>query len=200
MRFERSGFGTGSGRSIAGVDLGRTVRRAVADGLLQKGGGHAMAAGITVKHERLGNFAPIWKANSPHRFRSRDPDQSLLIDGAVSASGANLALISTLAQAGPFGAGNPRPVIALPSHTVAYAEPVGPARNARPKLRSGDGVMINAIAFRAMNQPLGQALLASRGQAVHAAGTLTVDRWNGNERVQLRLRNARGSWCRSPSC
>ena len=91
-----------------------------------------------------------------------------------------------MAQAGPFGAGNPEPVIALPSHTVAYAEQVGQA-HVRVRLRSGDGTMLNAIAFRAADQPLGQALMASRGQPVHAAGTLSVDRWNGTERVQFRL-------------
>jgi single-stranded-DNA-specific exonuclease len=139
-----------------------------------------------VKQERLGEFRAYLESELSASVAVARSDQSLLIDGAVSASGANLALIATLAQAGPFGAGNPEPVIALPSHTVAYAETVGQA-HVRVRLRSGDGTMINAIAFRAMNQPLGQALLASRGQAVHAAGTLSVDRWNGNERVQFRL-------------
>ena len=77
-------------------------------------------------------------------------------------------------------------MIALPSHTVVYAEEVGQA-HVRARLRAGDGAVINAIAFRAMGQPIGQALLASRGQPVHAAGTLSVDRWNGNERVQFRI-------------
>jgi single-stranded-DNA-specific exonuclease len=113
-------------------------------------------------------------------------DRSLLIDGAVSASGANLATVATLAQAGPFGAGNPEPVLALPAHTVAYAEQVGQA-HVRARLRAGDGSAIDAIAFRALNQPLGRALMAARGQPLHAAGTLSIDRWNGNERVQFRL-------------
>jgi len=77
-------------------------------------------------------------------------------------------------------------VIALPSHTLVYAEEVGQS-HVRARLRAGDGATVNAIAFRAVGQPLGQALLKSRGQLLHAAGTLTVDRWNGAERVQLRL-------------
>jgi len=186
IALEPGGIGTGSGRSIAGVDLGRTVRRAVADGLLLKGGGHAMAAGITVKRERLGEFRGYLESELAASVAVARSDQSLLVDGAVSASGANLALIATLSRAGPYGAGNPEPVIALPSHTVAYAEEVGQA-HIRVRLRAGDGTMINAIAFRSVNQPLGQALLASRGQAVHAVGTLSVDRWNGNERVQFRI-------------
>ena len=104
----------------------------------------------------------------------------------MSAAGANAALVETIARAGPFGAGNPEPVVALPNHTVAYADPVGQA-HVRVRLRSGDGTMLNAIAFRAAGQPLGQALMKNRGQAVHAAGTLSIDRWNGGERVQMRL-------------
>jgi single-stranded-DNA-specific exonuclease len=77
-------------------------------------------------------------------------------------------------------------VVALPAHRIVYAEEVGQA-HVRGRLRSGDGATINAVAFRAANQPLGQALLQGRGQTVHAAGTLALDRWNGVERVQLRL-------------
>jgi single-stranded-DNA-specific exonuclease len=95
-------------------------------------------------------------------------------------------LLADVARAGPFGAGHAEPVFAVPSHTIAYAEEVGQA-HVRARLRGGDGTMLNAIAFRAAGKPLGQALLANRGQSVHAAGTLSVDRFNGQERVQLRL-------------
>ena len=78
--------------------------------------------------------------------------------------------------------------MALPAHIVAYAEPVGEA-HVRARLRSGDGTMLNAIAFRANGQPLGRVLLESRGQPIHAAGTLSIDRWNGAERVQLTLKD-----------
>jgi single-stranded-DNA-specific exonuclease len=77
-------------------------------------------------------------------------------------------------------------VLALPSHTIAYAEEVGQA-HVRMRLRAGDGAMINAIAFRAAGQPLGSAIMQGRGLKVHAAGCLAVDRWQGEERVQLRL-------------
>jgi len=94
--------------------------------------------------------------------------------------------VATIARAGPFGAGNPEPVIALPAHTLVYAEEVGQS-HMRARLRAGDGSIINAIAFRAAGQKLGIALGQSRGRSVHAAGTLCLDRWNGVERVQLRL-------------
>jgi single-stranded-DNA-specific exonuclease len=186
IALEPGGIGTGSGRSILGVDLGKTVRRAVTEGLLLKGGGHAMAAGITVKHGALAEFRAYLESELAVAVTAARADQALLIDGAVSATGANAALVETVARAGPFGAGNPEPVVALPNHVVAYADPVGPD-HVRVRLRSGDGTMLNAIAFRAAGQPLGQTLLQSRGQALHAAGTLSIDRWNGGERVQLRL-------------
>lgn len=186
IALEPGGIGTGSGRSIAGVDLGRLVRRAVAEGLLLKGGGHAMAAGVTIRHERLAAFRAFVEEHLASAVEAARLDDALLIDGAVTAGGANPALVETLAGAGPFGAGNPEPVIALPAHRIAYAEEVGQA-HVRARLRSGDGATVNAVAFRAANQPLGQALLQGRGRTVHAAGTLALDRWNGVERVQLRL-------------
>jgi single-stranded-DNA-specific exonuclease len=194
-RFSRPAFaialepgdtGTGSGRSIPGVDLGRAVRHAVADGLLIKGGGHAMAAGVTLKRGALGEFRAYLEETLAPAVEAARRDPALLIDGAVSAAAANLELYALIDRAGPFGAGNPEPVIALPSHAIAYAEPVGQA-HVRARLRAGDGAMINAIAFRAAGQRLGDALLKNRGQSVHVAGCLTVDRWQGEPRAQLRI-------------
>jgi single-stranded-DNA-specific exonuclease len=186
IALEPGGTGTGSGRSILGVDLGKTVRRAVTEGLLLKGGGHAMAAGITVKQGALAEFRAYLESELAEGVAAARADQALLIDGAVSAAGANARLVETIATAGPFGAGNPEPVVALPNHTVAYADPVGEG-HVRVRLRSGDGTMLNAIAFRALEEPLGRALMKNRGQPVHAAGILSIDRWNGGERVQMRL-------------
>jgi len=186
IALEPGGTGTGSGRSIAGVDLGRTVRRAVTEGLLIKGGGHAMAAGITIRRDALAEFRAYLEEELATLVTAARSDQALKIDGAVSAAGANVALIETLAKAGPFDAGNPEPVVALPNHQLIYAEEVGQA-HVRVRFRSGDGAAINAIAFRAIGSPLGQALMKSRGEALHAAGTLSIDRWNGAERPQLRL-------------
>jgi single-stranded-DNA-specific exonuclease len=178
--------GTGSGRSIAGVDLGRAVRHAVADGLLIKGGGHAMAAGVTLKTDALGPFRAFLEETLSADVEAARRDDALLVDGALTARAATAELHATLASAGPFGAGNPEPVIALPAHTVAYVEEVGQA-HVRARLQAGDGAMISAIAFRAAGQKLGHALLKNRGRAVHVAGTLAVDRWQGNERIQLRM-------------
>jgi single-stranded-DNA-specific exonuclease len=186
IALEPGGIGTGSGRSIAGVDIGRAVRRGVAEGLLVKGGGHAMAAGVTLRKGALAQFRAFLEAALSADVATARRLSGLMIDGAVSAAGANLDLVAMIERAGPFGSGNPEPVIALPAHSVSYAEEVGQA-HMRVRLKSADGASVNAIAFRAAGQKLGTALLNSRGRQVHAAGSFAIDRWQGEERVQFRL-------------
>ena len=164
IALEPGGIGTGSGRSIPGVDLGQAVRRAVAEGLLLKGGGHAMAAGVTLKQGRARRrSAPISKSALAEAVEAARRDSALLIDGAVSAGGANRRAGRDDGARGPVRRRQSGAGVALPAHTLAYAEEVG-QDHVRARLRSGDGTILNAIAFRAAGQPLGQALLADRGQ------------------------------------
>ncbi len=186
IALEPGGTGTGSGRSIPGVDIGRAVRRAVADGLLLKGGGHAMAAGVTLRKGALADLRAYLESTLAAEVEIARRAGGLLIDGAVSAAAAGADLVAMISRAGPFGSGNPEPVIALPAHTVSYAEEVGQS-HVRVRLRSGDGSALNAIAFRAVGHKLGAALLQSRGRQIHAAGLLSIDRWNGEERIQFKL-------------
>jgi single-stranded-DNA-specific exonuclease len=186
IAIEPGGTGTGSGRSITGVDLGRVVRQAVQEGLLLKGGGHAMAAGVTLKRDALGAFRAFLENALAASVEAARRENVLMIDGAVTAGGFNPTLADLLSRAGPYGAGNPEPLLALPAHTLVFAEAVG-ENHIRARFRSGDGKFVNAIAFRAAGQPLGKVLLENRGRALHVAGQIAVDRWQGEERVQLRL-------------
>jgi len=186
IAIEPGGTGTGSGRSIPGVDLGRAVRQAVRDGLLLKGGGHAMAAGVTLRRDALAAFRAFLEDALAGHVEAARRDSALKIDGAVSAGAVDLKLCELLARAGPYGAGNPEPLLALPAHTLAYADPVGES-HIRARFKSGDGKFVNAIAFRVVGTPLGRALIDSRGRSLHVAGNLAVDRWQGEERVQLRI-------------
>jgi len=186
IALEPGGIGTGSGRSIPGVDIGRAVRRAVVEGLLIKGGGHAMAAGVTLRKSALAELRAYLEASLAVDVEKARRASGLLIDGAVTAAAADSELLAMIARAGPFGSGNPEPIIALPAHTISYAEEVGQS-HMRVRLKSGDGAAVNAIAFRAVGQKLGLALRNSRGRQVHAAGSLAIDRWQGEERVQFKL-------------
>ncbi len=196
-RFKRPAFaiafngktGVGSGRSIAGIDLGRVVRAAVEAGILLKGGGHAMAAGVTLERARLGDFRAFLEERLGDAVERARANDALAIDAALTAAGAVPGLVEAFALAGPFGAGNPEPVFAFPDHRLVDVATVG-AGHVRVRVRAGDGAHLNAIAFRAADGPLGQALLARKGEAMHLAGTLSVDRWGGGERVQLRIVDA----------
>jgi single-stranded-DNA-specific exonuclease len=181
--------GVGSGRSIPGVDLGRTVRAAVEAGLLVKGGGHAMAAGLTISLDQLGGFRAFLEEKLGAAVEIARRERALSIDCAITAGGAKAELVNEIERAGPFGSGNPEPVFALAGHKIADASVVG-AGHVRLRLESGDRSRIEAIAFRAADGPLGQALLGGRGERMHIAGTLAVDNYGGRERVQMRVLDA----------
>jgi len=180
------GTGTGSGRSILGVDLGRAVRAAVAAGILVKGGGHAMAAGITIQRERVEEFRVFLEGALAERVAEGRAGEALLVDAALTAAGATPALMASLERAGPFGSGNAEPIFVLPAHKLIDVSEFGNG-HIRLRAQAGDGTKIDGIAFRASGQPLDRALRAARGAPVHLAGTLALDRWGGTARVKLRL-------------
>lgn len=199
-RFDRPAFafalnpdggGTGSGRSMPRVDLGAAVIAAVADGIIAKGGGHAMAAGVTLMPGQLGPFRAFLNDTLAADVAAARKRTAVNIDAALTARGATAAFVHEVEKAGPFGAGNPTPVFAFPVHQVRYAEIVGAGGHVRLTLASGDGASLKAIAFRAAGTALGDALLKAReGQRLHICGTLNIDHWQGRETVQLRVIDA----------
>jgi single-stranded-DNA-specific exonuclease len=179
-------FATGSGRSIAGVDLGAAVRAAVDAGILVKGGGHAMAAGVTLAPENIADFAAFLEARlAPAIAASREAD-CLMIDAALTAESLTPAFVADLARAGPFGQGNPEPVIALPAHKLIDVREIK-ATHLKLTFLSPGGGRIEAMAFRAGGRPLGDALVKARGHTVHVAATAGRDTWGGKPRVSLRV-------------
>ncbi len=195
-RFERPAFALslaggqaiGSGRSIPGVDLGRAVRAAVEAGVALKGGGHAMAAGVTLGRERLGEWRAFLEERLGEAVARARADAGLAVDAALTAKAATPELAHRLEAAGPYGSGNPEPVFALPRHRLADVMPVGAGgHHYRLRAVAGDGRAVEAIAFRAAGKKLGEALLRLRGAPVHLAGALTVNRYGGRERAQLRV-------------
>ncbi len=184
-----SGGGTGSGRSVPGVDLGRSVRAAVEAGVLVKGGGHAMAAGVTLGAGGLPAFRAFVEADLAAAATEARASEALDIDATLTAAGATPELLADLERAGPFGSGSPEPVFALPAHRLIDVAAVGTG-HVRLRVQAGDGATLDGIAFRSATEPLGRALLAGRGERFHLAGTLTLDRYGGRERVRLRLVDA----------
>jgi single-stranded-DNA-specific exonuclease len=189
IAFNASGKGTGSGRSISGFDLGRMVRAAVDNGLLVKGGGHAMAAGLTVERSNLGKLRTFFEESAAKAIASLVENSALKIDGAIGASGATLELIDRLEAAGPYGSGHSQPIFAIPAHRLKDARLVG-TNHVKITLEALDGTRLDGIAFRAADAPLGQLLLNGRGRSVHVAGTLGAEQWQGHRRVQIRVLDA----------
>jgi single-stranded-DNA-specific exonuclease len=189
IAFNSSGVGTGSGRSIPGFDLGRLVREAFDLGLIVKGGGHAMAAGITVEREKLGALRAFFEERAAVEVTRLQHAESLLVDAAISADGATQALLDELDRAGPFGAGHPQPILALPRHLVRDVRSVGTG-HLRVELQSDAGGKISAMAFRVADTALGNFLAASRGNRIHVAGNVQANYWNGSRSVQFRIIDA----------
>jgi single-stranded-DNA-specific exonuclease len=181
--------GTGSLRSVAGVDIGAAVRAAVTAGHLDKGGGHAMAAGLTVARGKFDGLAAFLarelRPSATHARRRA----TLELDGALTATSVTPDLVGLIERAGPYGQGNPTPRFAFPAHRVKFAKIVGEA-HIRCVLEAGDASRVDAVAFRAAGQPLGDLLLGSNGAPLHVAGTLKRDTWGGRNRIELTIEDA----------
>jgi len=187
IALQPDGTGTGSGRSVPGVDLGRAVIAAVDAGIIVKGGGHAMAAGITVAPGQLGPFRAFISERLAADVAGARAATALSIDAALTARGASLDLVHSIERAGPYGAGNPGPVFAFPAHRARYAQVVGKGGHVSFSLTSEDGMRLKAIAFRAANTAIGDTLLREPDTAFHFAGSLSIDHYQGREQVQFRL-------------
>ncbi len=182
-------FGKGSGRSIAGVDLGHAVQRLQADGLLVRGGGHRMAAGFTIDRNKLPDAMERLAEHVARQGSAIDSARDLRIDSALMPAAATVDLVEEIERAGPFGQGARAPRFAFPDVVIHHARQVG---NGHLKLTFGDGLgaRVDAIAFNAFSGPLGSALAGKRGQRFHLAGHIEVDHWGGRQSVQLRLQDA----------
>ncbi len=177
---------TGSARSISGVDLGRVVRAAVERGLIVKGGGHAMAAGVTLRRDQIETFQAFLEETLAEPVARARAGAGLAIDGLLTAGACAPALVEEIEKAGPFGSANPEPVFVLPEHRIADVQPFG-ADHLRLRVQAGDGARLEIAAFRAAHTALGSALAKARGERAHLACTLTLDHWGGRAKVSARL-------------
>jgi single-stranded-DNA-specific exonuclease len=180
-----NGLGKGSGRSVRGVDLGPAVIAAHQAGHLVNGGGHAMAAGFTIAGERLDDFRRFLTDHIENQLAGAVLAPDIGIDGALSPEGATVEFIDSLNDAGPFGAGNPRPRFVLPAVAPINARIVGTDHVSCFLAAPQGGPRLKSIAFRTAGTPVGEALLNARGGALHVAGHLNVDTWQGDRKPQL---------------
>ena len=181
--------GKGSGRSVNGIDLGAAIQRLAAEGLLIKGGGHKMAAGLTVARDKLEAAMERLSDLLAKQGADRIGVADLKLDGALMPAAATVDLIEQLEQAGPYGASAPAPRFAIPDLVVKFCRRVGET-HAKLTFDDGMGHRLDAIAFGAFDGPLGPALEAHGGARFHIAGRLEINHWQGRSTVQLRLEDA----------
>jgi single-stranded-DNA-specific exonuclease len=179
----------GSARSVPGIDVGALVRAARDHDVIAAGGGHAMAAGFSLSTRKIGAFRSWLESRFASSGANLESTNELWLDSLVCTTGATPELVEEIGRAGPFGAGNAEPVFAAADVRLAYADIVGQG-HVRLRLQGGDGTTLSAIAFRAADTSLGQALLRARGERIHAAGALRRSSWNGRTEAQLHLEDA----------
>lgn len=181
--------GKGSGRSVTGIDLGAAIQRLAAEGLIEKGGGHKMAAGLSLSRAQLEpamtRLAELLEKQGAGAMGPRD----LSLDAVLMPGAATVELIHEIEAAGPFGAGAPGPRFAFPDMQIHFAKQVG---DKHLKISFGDGLSgkLDAISFGAFDGPMGHALLGHGGKRFHLAGRLEINHWNGRSMPQLRLEDA----------
>ncbi|HOA48219.1 MAG TPA: single-stranded-DNA-specific exonuclease RecJ [Novosphingobium sp.] len=187
---DEAGHGKGSGRSIAGVDLGAAIIAAREHGLLVAGGGHAMAAGLTVDPGKLDALADWLDSRLGDKVMAAMAGQSLLLDLALAPGGLVPPLIEAMDSAGPFGMGWPGPRVAVGPVRLVKVDVVG-ADHVRLIARGDDGASFKGIAFRAAESDLGQALLhGSQGRRLWLAGRAKIDDWSSRPQAELHVEDA----------
>lgn len=181
--------GKGSARSVEGVDLGAAVAACAREGVLLKGGGHRMAAGLTVATDRLEEAMEALSAKLAPQFGTLPAARALRIDAALSPTAATPELVEQIEQAGPFGQASSAPRFALTGVKVTFAKRAG-EDHLRLTLTDPSGGRIDAIAFRAFQSELGPFLENTGGAPVHIVGRLEIDDWGGRRKAKLRVEDA----------
>jgi single-stranded-DNA-specific exonuclease len=189
ISIDEKGLAKGSGRSIAGVDLGAAILAASDKGLLLAGGGHAMAAGVTLEARRIPELSAFLRARLSADIDAATATSLLSIDAALGPRALDLRLHEALEAAGPYGQGWPAPRLASGPWRAMETRVVG-ENHLRLILAGADGARIKAIAFRQAETPLGAALAAAGPRPFHIAGRLTRDDWGSQPQPQLEIEDA----------
>ena len=183
------GIGKGSGRSIPGINLGGLILEARERGLLLEGGGHAMAAGLAISEDKWPEFVAFMEAEVTARLdQAPDPDV-MEFDVAMAPAAVTFETVQVFQGMEPFGQGNPRPRVALTRPRVSNATIVG-EKHIAVQLEGSDGARVRSIAFRAVETPLGHALLHRSDRPLHVAGHLALDEYRGGRNVQMIIEDA----------
>jgi single-stranded-DNA-specific exonuclease len=182
--FDGTGFGKGSGRSIDGVNLSHIVHMAKDQGLLLSGGGHAMAAGLSIEEASFSEFQEFLDSISLADL----PEPTLMIDAALPLSALSFDTVKSIEDLGPFGAENPAPLFLISNVYTSYVKQRGD-KHFSCTLKGEDGRSLEAICFNSLGTPLEKALIQHQDRPCSIAGTLQIDTWQGREKLKFMIQD-----------
>lgn len=189
IAIDDQGEAKGSGRSIMGVDLGSAITAARQLEILSAGGGHAMAAGLSMRSEKIDELTDFLTESLAAKVDDAITSLCLKLDGVLSLSAVNPHLVQTLDKIGPYGQGNAQPRFAFNDVMLTYVDIVG-KDHIKCSLKGADGSSVKAMAFRSADKPLGRLLLESRGKNIKIAGTIRNNLWNGRTTAEIFIDDA----------
>ncbi len=189
IAIDENGEAKGSARSVIGVDVGAAVTAARQAEILSAGGGHAMAAGLSLKAENIDALGVFLNERLKSTVEKALKALSLKLDGVLSLSAISPSLVHQLDEIGPYGQGNAQPRFAFADCYISYVDIVG-KDHVKVSLRGPDGSNVKAMAFRSADKPLGRLLLESRGQTIKIAGTMRNNHWNGQTSAEIFIEDA----------
>jgi len=182
--------GRGSGRSVPGIHIAQAFIDARNEGLIAKGGGHAMAGGFSVSADGLDAFRAFLYAHIEKQAQSNDPNVITRLDGVVTVRGATPDFVHVLNNSiGPFGQEYPEPLFLFQNVRINKADVVG---DSHIRVMFSDwegGTWMKAMAFRSVDTPLGDALLKQQGAAFDLVGTLKIDNWTGVDKAEMHIKD-----------
>ncbi|NNC37623.1 MAG: single-stranded-DNA-specific exonuclease RecJ [Acidimicrobiales bacterium] len=180
------GVGKGSGRSISGVNLGEAIQKAKESGILEAGGGHEMAAGLTINPEKLEEFQSFIEEMLAQDVEEARKKQSYKVDALLTPAAATPELIEQIEHVGPYGSNNPEPVFVFPDMRVSYAQRLN-GGHVRCAFEDHAGIRVSGIAFRADENGIADVLLSPNPPIMNIAGRLKQDTWNGRTKIDLQI-------------
>lgn len=183
---DEMGIGKGSGRSIKGVNLGAAIQAAKQQGLLIAGGGHEMAAGLTIEAAKIHDFSNFLKEKLQEQIQHARQSIVTNVDAVLGAGGVSPEFIKSVNRLGPFGTANPEPLYAFPDMRITYAKALN-GGHVRCAFEDAHGGRISGIAFRAEDNGLADILLKQTEERIHVLGRLKLDKWNGRQKIDLQV-------------
>ena len=183
------GVVNGSGRSIPGVDLGRIIHDALANGILSEGGGHAAAAGFSLSAENEAAFCDFLEQSVKEQLNGEMPHQEIVADAEIDAGGATMKLVNKLSALEPFGQGNPEPMLILHGAVLRYAAVMGNGAHLRGSVATSAGTQLSFVGFNLVGTPVGDFLLddANANTKIMLLGKLKENEYNGHISAQFFL-------------